>query len=103
VGAKPKGAERYREPGLVPSAPLIAKSRLILMEEFTLFFMVLDYVHLNQVKDEIRRRWTASGKFSIASAYRCQFRGSIALFLAKALLVCKPMLSPSASSLPCYA
>jgi hypothetical protein len=46
------------------------------LEEFALLFMALEPVHLNQHKDTIRWKWTASGDFSVASAYDIQFRGS---------------------------
>jgi hypothetical protein len=46
------------------------------LEEFTLLFMALESIHLNQEKDSITWNWTATGKFSDASAYDAQFRGS---------------------------
>jgi hypothetical protein len=46
------------------------------LEEFALLFMALEPVHLNQHKDTITWKWTASGDFSVASAYDIQFRGS---------------------------
>jgi hypothetical protein len=37
-------------------------------------------VILNENRDEIVWRWSASGKFSVASAYECQFYGALPLF-----------------------
>jgi hypothetical protein len=45
------------------------------MEEFTLLFMAISSVTLTEQEDSITWRWTRDGKFSVASAYRCQFRG----------------------------
>jgi hypothetical protein len=42
------------------------------LEEFTLLFMALSSV--------ILRKWTSNGKYSVSSAYECQFLGSIINF-----------------------
>lgn len=51
-----------------------------LIEEFVLLFMALSDVVLTQQDDEIIWRWTDSGKYTMASAYNCQFLGSMATF-----------------------
>lgn len=56
-----------------------------LVQEFTLFFMALADVQLSDHKDEIIWKWTLDGKYSIASAYDCQFRGSIIQFPASSI------------------
>jgi hypothetical protein len=53
-----------------------------LMEEFVMLFMTLEPIQLSNKKDAVRWRWTDDGKFSVASAYSCQFKGSISLFPA---------------------
>jgi hypothetical protein len=50
------------------------------VEEFVMLFMALDTLQLNQEKDTIRWRWTTDGRFSVSSAYNCQFNGSISRF-----------------------
>jgi hypothetical protein len=52
------------------------------LEEFVMLFMALEHIQLNQQNDGIRWRWMADGKFSVSSAYDCQFRGSISQFPA---------------------
>jgi hypothetical protein len=52
------------------------------MEEFTLLFMALSSVTLTEQSNSITWRWTGDGKFSVSSAYDCQFQGSIINFLA---------------------
>jgi hypothetical protein len=47
------------------------------IEEFTLLVMALAEVTLNNQCDEITWKWTPYGQFSIASAYNCQFLGSV--------------------------
>jgi hypothetical protein len=42
------------------------------MEEFTMLFMALELVCLND-QDSTRWRWTANGAYSVASTYDCQF------------------------------
>jgi hypothetical protein len=54
----------------------------ILIEEFTKLFMTLSNVTLNDQQDIISWRWTPDGKYIVASAYACQFRGAITLFPA---------------------
>jgi hypothetical protein len=44
--------------------------------------MALEPIQLNQKKDSIRWSWTASGKFSVASACDAQFKGSLSPFPA---------------------
>lgn len=54
----------------------------ILVEEFVMLFMALSGVQLRQEKDQIFWRWTSDGKYSVASAYECQFLGSMTNFPA---------------------
>jgi hypothetical protein len=49
---------------------------MIQLEEFTLLLMALASVTLSDNKDEIKWIWTANGKYSVASAYNCQFLGA---------------------------
>jgi hypothetical protein len=46
------------------------------MEEFTLLFMAISSVTLTDQENSITWRWTRDEKFTVASAYKCQFRGS---------------------------
>jgi hypothetical protein len=39
--------------------------------------MALAEVNLTDQNDSIHWRWTANGKFTVASAYKCQFNGSM--------------------------
>jgi hypothetical protein len=43
------------------------------MEEFTLLFMVIAIINLSDQSDEIFWKWTADDKYSVSSAYNCQF------------------------------
>jgi hypothetical protein len=43
---------------------------------------MLSSVNLFNEHDKIVWRWTPNGKYSVSSAYECQFRGVISLFLA---------------------
>jgi hypothetical protein len=45
--------------------------------------MTLSSVELTQQKDVIQWRWTSNGQYSVATAYECQFQGSIIQFPAK--------------------
>lgn len=56
-----------------------------LVEEFTMLFMVLATVTLSNQADEIKWRWTADGKYTVASAYNCQFNGALIRFPASSL------------------
>jgi hypothetical protein len=53
-----------------------------LVEEFTMLFMALSNINLNDQQDTKTWRWTPNGKYTVASAYERQFCGSIALFPA---------------------
>jgi hypothetical protein len=53
-----------------------------LLEEFTLLFMALAEVNLTDQNDTIHWKWTANDKFTVASAYKCQFNGFITSFPA---------------------
>jgi hypothetical protein len=50
--------------------------------EFTLLFMAISSTELSNKKDSTSWKWSANGKFSVASAYDCQFAGSMTTFLA---------------------
>jgi hypothetical protein len=52
------------------------------MEEFTMLFMALEAVNLNDQEDSITWRWTANGVYSVASTYECQFLGVMISFKA---------------------
>jgi hypothetical protein len=47
-----------------------------------MLFVALQDVELNANRDQIVWRWTTDGKFSVASAYECQFYGDMSLFPA---------------------
>jgi hypothetical protein len=51
-----------------------------MIEEFTMLFMALSNVTLNDQQDIISWRWTPDGKYTVASVYAYQFRGAISLF-----------------------
>jgi hypothetical protein len=53
---------------------------LIQLEEFTNIFMALSSVSLNEKNDENRWRWTGDDKYSVSSAYECQFWGAMSHF-----------------------
>jgi hypothetical protein len=42
----------------------------------------LTFVHLTDQDDEVFGHWTPNGKFTVASAYSCQFKGVYTFFLA---------------------
>jgi hypothetical protein len=49
--------------------------------EFINLWSLIRNVHLNELEqDSIRWRWSASGEYSMASAYKIQFKGSHAPF-----------------------
>ena len=50
------------------------------LEQFTRLWAIMQDVVLLPRPDAIRWRWTESGVYSTASAYRCQFMGSCAPF-----------------------
>jgi hypothetical protein len=52
------------------------------IDEFTLLFMALVEIQLNDHNDSIYWKWTANGKFLVASTYECQFQGSMTPFPA---------------------
>jgi hypothetical protein len=52
------------------------------LDEFVLLFLAISSVNLSNSRDEITWKWTPNGEFSVASAYDCQFHGSMTLFLA---------------------
>jgi hypothetical protein len=45
-----------------------------LIEEFTLLFMALTPAQLSDQRDKIVWKWTLDGKFTVPSAYDCQFK-----------------------------
>jgi hypothetical protein len=47
------------------------------LEEFAMLFMALESVTLNDQPDKIIWKWTKDGKYSVASAYYCQFIGAM--------------------------
>jgi hypothetical protein len=53
-----------------------------LIQEYILLYLALSTVQLTDHPDEIKWNWTMSGKYTIASAYECQFQGSFGTFLA---------------------
>jgi hypothetical protein len=52
------------------------------LEEFTMLFMTLSVVTLNDQDDTISWRWTSNGCYSVASAYECQFLRAVIRFSA---------------------
>jgi hypothetical protein len=52
------------------------------IEEFTMLFMALNSVTLTDQEDKITWKWTADGKYSVASTYECQFLGAMSFFSA---------------------
>jgi hypothetical protein len=58
------------------------------MEEFTLLFMALSSITLLDQVDTITWRWTRDGKYTVTSAYECQFRGSFARFPSSKIWRC---------------
>jgi hypothetical protein len=50
------------------------------LEEFTMLFMALSTVTLNDQDDTISWRWTSNGCYSVAFAYECQFLGAMIRF-----------------------
>jgi hypothetical protein len=52
-------------------------SNPIQLEEFTLLFMEISDVQLNDQHDSIYWKWTTDKKNSVASAYNCHFLGSM--------------------------
>jgi hypothetical protein len=47
------------------------------MKEFTMLFMALASINLNDQNDQISWKWTKDGKYSVSSAYSCQFLGAM--------------------------
>jgi hypothetical protein len=58
------------------------------MEDFTLLFMVISLVSLTDQLDTITWRWTGDGKFTVASAYKCQFHGTYTTLPATKIWKC---------------
>jgi hypothetical protein len=52
----------------------------MLLEEYVTLFMMLSTVTLHSEHDENVWRWMANGKYSVKSAYECQFNGAMAYF-----------------------
>jgi hypothetical protein len=52
------------------------------LDEFVLLFMALSRTNLSNQIDKIFWKWTPDDRFSVASAYDCQFHGSMAFFQA---------------------
>lgn len=57
----------------------------ILLNEFALLYTALNSVVLNNEKDRIHWRWTASGQYKASSAYEIQFYGATIMIPAKKL------------------
>jgi hypothetical protein len=53
------------------------------LEEFTLLYIALSTVVLNDQRDQIIWRWTSNGQYTAALAYNCQFIGAMTSFPAK--------------------
>jgi hypothetical protein len=53
-----------------------------LMHEFILLFMAISAVNLSDQKDKIFWKWTSNAKYTVASAYNCQFLGAMPSFPA---------------------
>jgi hypothetical protein len=47
-----------------------------------MLYTTLNSIQLADQTDEVYWRWTANGKFSMASAYNCQFKGAFTFFPA---------------------
>jgi hypothetical protein len=52
----------------------------IQLEEFSMLFMAISDITLDNSNDLIFWKWTADKKFSVASAYECQFIGAMISF-----------------------
>jgi hypothetical protein len=61
----------------------------VLLDEYVLLLLMISSVSLTNEKDAIRWRWTSSGKFTVASAYKCQFMGSVVHFPDKEIWAAK--------------
>jgi hypothetical protein len=55
------------------------------LEEFILLFDILSDIQLNENRDAIQWRWSASGEYTAATAYEAQFLGAYPLFRASAI------------------
>jgi hypothetical protein len=53
-----------------------------MLEEYTMLYMALSSVTLNDQPGEIFWRWMTNGQYSAASVYECQFKGSLVYFPA---------------------
>jgi hypothetical protein len=53
-----------------------------LMQEYVILFTALSTVQLSDQPDEVCWQWTTNGKFSVTSAYNCQFKGAYTFFPA---------------------
>jgi hypothetical protein len=54
----------------------------LLLEEFVLLYLALSTVTLTDQSDKIIWKWTQDGKYTVASAYDCQFKGATTTFPA---------------------
>jgi hypothetical protein len=63
-----------------------------LLQEYILLYMALSIVQLTNQPDGIIWRWTPDGKYSVASAYECQFQGTTGVFPATS--ICQAMTEP---------
>jgi hypothetical protein len=53
------------------------------LEEFTLLYIALSTVVLNDQRDQIIWQWISNVQYTAASAYNCQFTGAMTSFPAK--------------------
>jgi hypothetical protein len=54
-----------------------------LLQDYIMLYMVLESIQLSDQPDEVFWRWTANGRFSVASAYNCQFKAAYTFFPAE--------------------
>jgi hypothetical protein len=73
-------AAELRNVNWIRSLPAINSSDLL--QEFIMLHTTLSAVHLTDQDDEVFWRWTSNGRFSVASAYSCQFKGAYTFFPA---------------------
>jgi hypothetical protein len=52
----------------------------VLLEDFVMLHMALSSITLSDQPDEILWRWMTNGQYTAASAYDCQFEGSMICF-----------------------
>jgi hypothetical protein len=52
-----------------------------LLQEYVLLYTMLSSITLDYERDQILWRWSAHGKYTVKSAYDCQFVDSLSYFL----------------------